>query len=218
VIGVSHINEVKISSDGFFKPSLGVLWADARQCARRVLLLRTNLQSPPLPLLVMPATLVDLDSLAEVLTQAFHPPEGMQALFFALRKLGIQEDMRQRLEAKHSHYCCLAGWIGDRLVGTLEISLRRLPGALGRGPQPYISNLAVSPLWRRQGIASQLLTRAEAVVQTWGYHLLYLHVMETNLPACQVYTHLNYRILHASADPWQWLGFPRQLLLCKYLG
>lgn len=164
--------------------------------------------------MVYPATLRDVEALAHVLTHAFHPPIGIQGWFFPLLKLMIAQDIQQRLQAQSCHYCCLGAWVGSELVGTLEVSLRSLRE---RHRQPYISNLAVLPMWRRRGIAQKLLLGAEGIVQVWGYQRIHLHVMESNQPARNLYQQLNYRLLQVTPDPWCWLGFPKQLLLQKQI-
>ncbi len=162
---------------------------------------------------VYPAALADAEAVAEVLTRAFHPPVGMQGLLFPLLKFSISQDIQQRLRTQHRHYCCLGAWVGPQLVGTLEISVRTIMGQR----QPYISNLAVLPGWRRRGVAQRLLLGAESVVRVWGYRALHLHVMEGNQAARNLYNQLHYQVLQVTPDPWCWLGFPKQLLLSKQL-
>ncbi|MDX2272018.1 MAG: GNAT family N-acetyltransferase [Cyanobacteriota bacterium] len=173
--------------------------------------------TPPQSLSIYPATVADLPELAEVLAQAFHPPRGLQKLLFPIRKIGIREDLKQRFSSRHLHYCCLAAWQGNQIIGTLEISLRYLSWMAGRGQLPYISNLAVLPEWQRQGVGRQLLLSAEGVVQVWGYRSLYLHVLSNNHAAYGLYQQLHYRSLLQIRHAWCWLGFPTQTLLVKHL-
>src|SRR5579859_2720511 len=51
----------------------------------------------------------------------------------------------------------------------------------------YIQTLEVSPTHRKQGIATQLLTRLESSAQAAAAQLLWLHVAETNTPAITLY-------------------------------
>jgi len=183
-------------------------------------LLNTYARPLPTALLICPGTVTDVDLVAEVLTRAFHPPEGLEQFLSPWRRFSIAEDLRQRLRDRHPHYCCLVAWVGSQAVGTLEISLRRLsqlPGRARHQKHPYISNLAVHPTWRRRGIARQLLIGAEGVVQTWGHSILHLHVLDTNRPARFLYRTLHYRELYTTSDPWTWLGFPKQMLLYKQM-
>lgn len=164
-------------------------------------------------LVVYPVTLGDLEPVAEVLAQVFYPPLGLQRWLHPIHKLGIREDLRLKLAARDPHYCCLAAAVGCEVVATAEISLR----AMAHGKYPYLANLAVLPPWRRRGIARQLLLSAEGVVQGWGYHQLYLHVVEDNLAARQLYAQLRYTPIQRTSQLWHWLGIPPQLLLCKWL-
>ncbi len=163
--------------------------------------------------MVYPATPNDLEPLVELLAQVFHPPLGLQGWIYPIRKLGIREDLRLRLAARDPYYCCLVAAVESRVVGTVEISLRTMT----HGKHPYLSNLAVLPGWRRQGVARQLLLSAEGVVQGWGYHSLHLHVLEDNLPARQLYAQLHYNPIERTSRLWQWVGVSPQLLLCKWL-
>ncbi len=166
---------------------------------------------------VEPAQPDALSEVAEVMSQVFNPPAGIQGIFFPLYKLTVSADLHKRMRADPSHYCCLGAWFHQELVGALELSLRHLSGVPQPGIQPYVSNLAVLPQWRRRGIAQKLLQGAEAVALTWGYQALHLHVLESNPAARRLYDKLDYRVLHISSDLWQWLGASRQLLLYRRL-
>nr|WP_277873882.1 GNAT family N-acetyltransferase [Pseudanabaena sp. FACHB-1998] len=84
---------------------------------------------------------------------------------------------------------------------------------------PYIFNLAVHPQWRRRGVAKQLLLAAEQTVKQWGFSSLYMHVLESNQPARNLYDRLGYRLHHHEGTVSYWiLGRPRRFLLQKILG
>lgn len=82
----------------------------------------------------------------------------------------------------------------------------------------YISNLAVSPVYRRQGIARKLLLSCEPLALQWGYQEIYLHVLDDNEHAKQLYLKLNYNIdrVEAHRNRWLWPR-PKCLLLRKSL-
>jgi len=83
---------------------------------------------------------------------------------------------------------------------------------------PYLSNLAVEPRYRQRGVGQQLLLACERLVQEWGFHELYLHVLENNLPARRLYTKVGYQLHTVEADWVNWfMGRPRRLLLRKSL-
>lgn len=176
-----------------------------------------SLSDPASALRIEPAKPDVLSKVAEVMSQVFNPPAGVQGIFFPLYKLTVSADLHKRLRSDPSHYCCLGAWFHQELVGALELSLRHLRGVPQPGIQPYVSNLAVLPQWRRRGIAQRLLRGAEAVALTWGYQALHLHVLESNSAARRLYDKLDYRVLHVSCDLWQWLGASRQLLLYRRL-
>ncbi|KHJ87871.1 acetyltransferase, GNAT family [Oesophagostomum dentatum] len=56
----------------------------------------------------------------------------------------------------------------------------------------YITTLIVAPEYRKIGIATQLLQRASTVLLEEGSHLIYLHVLHSNLPAIQLYEKMGY--------------------------
>lgn len=176
----------------------------------------------------------DVSAIAEILTDSFHSKDGMLGWAYPLLRLGIYEDVRTRLRSNAPHHTCLvaasgtarvetAGKLcssGEVLAGTLEIAVR--PSSIPWGGNylryPYLSNLAVCPKNRRQGIAVQLLLSCERVVLEWGFHDIYLHVLENNYQARQLYFKLGYQ-LHQINSSWsnRILGKPQQILLHKRL-
>lgn len=177
----------------------------------------------------------DLHHLTEVLMESFHPPNGFMCWTYPLLKLGIYEDIRSRLNRGSPHYLCLAAISGpkrfanvpspasgltqpqERLVGTIEMTLRTL--GMGRERQsPYISNLAVCKSYRRQGIARQLLLGCEPTARDWGCRDIYLHVLEDNERAKQLYVSSGYRLHKIESSLATWVfNRPRRLLLHKSL-
>lgn len=198
----------------------------------------TNCQPPPTGqsdcyshFQIRAAQLEDLTSLAEILADSFHSHQGILGWAQPLLRLGIYEDLRNRLRSSLPHHICLVAVraantaiegcprsAGD-MAGTVEMTLRSTK-LLARttGRYPYLSNLAVRPTYRRQGVAKQLLLNCEQVALEWGFKDLYLHVLENNHQARQLYFNLGYR-LHKVDSNWNaWLlGRPRQLFLHKHL-
>ena len=61
--------------------------------------------------------------------------------------------------------------------------------------EPYLCNLAVSPLYRRQGYGRVLCMFCEILVsQIWGKRALTLHVDKCNLAARRLYESMNYTL------------------------
>jgi ribosomal protein S18 acetylase RimI-like enzyme len=162
----------------------------------------------------------DLAKIAGVITESFHPVGDWSSWFSPLLWLAIQQDLRMRVEDRSQHYICLVGMTPvcqyeQQIVGVIEVSLRCLD-AWQDSRFAYISNLAVRPDYRRQGLAQQLLLACEQQVKAWGLHELYLHVLENNQSARQLYGKLGYR-LHTADTLWLGMlfGQPRRLLLHK---
>lgn len=192
---------------------------------------------------VREAISVDLPQLADLLTDSFHSREGLMGWTFPFLRMGIYEDLRHRLRDRRSHYVCFvalaaAGASPDNqplVAGTVEMSLRSSFGFMGlpapseqnsgrsgfadhRNQYPYVSNLAVSTVWRRQGAAKLLLAACETVALQWGYSSLYLHVLENNHHARRLYFKVGYRCVGVDASWSCWLlRQPRRILLRKSL-
>lgn len=49
----------------------------------------------------------DLQTIADVLVSSFHSPEGTFGWLYPLLRLGIYEDLRNRLHSRTQHYACL---------------------------------------------------------------------------------------------------------------
>ncbi len=174
--------------------------------------------------LIRSAEAKDLKKLAQVLTVSFHPSLGIFAWIYPLLNLGVYEDLRSRLRSCSPHYKCLVACremitpTGDReeILGVVEVSLRSF-WALTT-PIPYISNLAVSPNHRREGIGGKLLLKCEQIALEWGFDEISLHVLEDNQPAKQLYLNSGYRLDRIDFSFSSWLfKRPRRLFLHKKL-
>jgi ribosomal protein S18 acetylase RimI-like enzyme len=184
----------------------------------------------------------DLASLAEVLASSFHAQEGWMRWVYPLLRAGIYEDLKSRFHSRSAHYACLVAVKptlkgqavaelasratpaavlltnrGDALVGTVELSLKT-PLQPWNPKYLYLSNLAVTTDYRRQGIAQRLLHTCERIARDWGFTDLYLHVLENNHQARRLYWKAGYRVHRIEVNPFTLLlGQPRQLFLHKRL-
>jgi len=170
------------------------------------------------------ATPADLTGISQIIAESFHSQNGFWGWAFPLLRLGIYEDFRQRLSSSAPHHICLVAVdtnkVGvNNLVGIVEMGLRFHDSWKQGGRSfPYLSNLAVDQKYRRHGVASRLLISCENICQEWGYKDLYLHVLEENHQARQLYFKLGYR-MHKVEYNWNLfvIKSPRQLLLHKHL-
>lgn len=177
----------------------------------------------------------DLSDIAEILCDSFHSKEGTFGWAYPLLRLGIYEDLRNRLQNSAPHHVCLVASYGSAkvtalgnayvcstqtLAGTVEMAVRPTTGLWGGNTSkyPYLSNLAVHRRDRRRGIGEQLLLNCERIALEWGFHDIYLHVLENNYQARQLYFKLGYcwEQIDSSWSSWLW-GRPRQILLHKRL-
>lgn len=171
-------------------------------------------------------TAADLADVAQIIAESFHSRHGIWGWAFPLLRLGIYEDLRHRLAQCAPHHACLVVVdTSDRanlnLVATVELSVRLGDAWTYTGTRKsfaYLSNLAVHPQYRRQGAARALLTSCEKVATDWGFKDLYLHVLENNHQARQLYFKLGYR-MHQIDSNWNTFFFrrSRQILLYKHL-
>ncbi|OKH18838.1 hypothetical protein NIES593_21605 [Hydrococcus rivularis NIES-593] len=164
----------------------------------------------------------DIKGLAEVITRSFHPRQGLWYWFYPLLKLGIYEDLHSRIRSSSPHHRCIVASLSidgaaggvEEIVGTAEIAMRF--DSTASDGFPYISNLAVSPTHRRQGIARKLLLACEQIAREWGCQAVSLHVLENNYPAKRLYFSCGYRLYRIDFSFSNWLlKRPRRLLMYK---
>ncbi|MBD1912228.1 MULTISPECIES: GNAT family N-acetyltransferase [unclassified Leptolyngbya] len=171
----------------------------------------------------------DVDPLAEILASSFHSKEGIGRWFYPMLKATLREDLRGRLQNGGTYYRCLVAVSTtaspsnttpqEEVLGTLEIGLKpqfSLPWYHWFKLFPYISNVAIAHAHRRRGVAIDLLRACEPIARQWGYHDLYLHVLENNQAARRLYSKAGFRFCQVEMNlPSLVLGQPRQLLLHK---
>lgn len=168
----------------------------------------------------------DLHEISEILTDSFPLSPSFMPWLNPIIRVGIHEDLRSRLRSTPPNYACLVAIdtsypsIDEELVvGTVEIGLRTGNPWQPRSSQyVYLSNLAVRRSTRRQGVAQQLLMACERSVLDWGYRSIYLHVLETNEQAKQLYFKLGYEVEEIQPSWNSFLfGQPKRVLLRKEL-
>ncbi len=180
-------------------------------------------EQAPCEFQIRAATPDDFNGIAQIIAESFHSQDGLWGWAFPLLRLGIYEDLRHRLLSPAPHHVCLVAvditGLTNQLVGTVELGVRFTDSWIQVGRSfPYLSNLAVHPKYRRHGVASGLLTSCQKLSQEWGFHNLYLHVLENNYQARQLYFKLGYKVdkVESNWNPF-FIRRSRQILLNKHL-
>jgi ribosomal protein S18 acetylase RimI-like enzyme len=173
----------------------------------------------------------EIHRVADIITRSFHFDRGWMAWFTPLFRLGIAEDLRNRLRTRvpTSSYnkppqqvCSIALYI-DReqchVAGTVEVGVRTTERyRQNQHRYVYLSNLAVSRDFRRRGLAQELIRSCEQQTIDWGYTELHLHVMGDNERGRKLYQKLGYETVSSefvwSIIPWH---RPERLFLRKQL-
>jgi len=142
----------------------------------------------------------DVPKVTHILVTSFY--HQCPQWLYPLAVWSISLDLGVRLLDSNPYYACLVATSGINFeaIATLEISIRPIPTNHSywlnweTSQQPYISNLAVHPQWRRKGIALKLLTAVDQKVRSWGFKDIYLHVLDSNKEALELYKLAGYRI------------------------
>ncbi|AFY62078.1 GNAT family N-acetyltransferase [Synechococcus sp. PCC 6312] len=160
----------------------------------------------------------ELEAAAALICQSFYALDTLLFLVAPLIQWGIWQDLNQRQRQGKQGYGCFIATHPQtaHLLGVVEVELRLLESNFPykKGiPRPYLSNLAVHPDYRRQGIGQQLIQTVEAWLIQHQHPEVYLHVLASNTIAQGLYQQLGYQLRATDAH---WL-LPTRLLLSKTL-
>jgi ribosomal protein S18 acetylase RimI-like enzyme len=190
-----------------------------------------KIATDPARIEIRPVKEDEINSVADIITRSFHFDRGWMAWFTPLFKLGIAEDLRNRLRTRvptsiyakpQQQVCSIAVYFEQEqssVVGTVEVGVRTIERYRQQHHRyVYLSNLAVSRDFRRRGIAQELIENCERLTIGWGYTELHLHVMGDNERGRNLYQKLGYEIVSSdsvwSIIPWH---RPERLFLRKQL-
>lgn len=120
-----------------------------------------------------PMTLDDLDEVLAVERASFATPWSRAAFRYEITQNRVARCAVVRGGGRLAGYLCL--W---------EI-----------GHEIHITNLAVHPEWRRQGVARALLDAALSEGRVRGVELAFLEVRPTNVEALSLYESLGFRVI-----------------------
>jgi len=101
---------------------------------------------------------------------------------------------RERLAAQATDCLYLIAWSGPRPVGHLNLRLagRKVPDRAREARAAHVEDLQVAPAHRRQGIATQLMQRAQLEAEERGFAAIGLGVDVGNLSARRLYAREGY--------------------------
>jgi ribosomal protein S18 acetylase RimI-like enzyme len=115
--------------------------------------------------------------------------------------LSLESDLSRmtKSDAHGAHVMLVAcGEEDGQVVALCDVDNR---SSLPRHQRPYMSNLAVCPSWRNQGIAKALVAACEAIVGAeWKEASLHLKARQTNEAAIRMYKSLGYEIQSETFD------------------
>ena len=191
-----------------------------------------NIVFNPAQIEIRPVKEDEIHCVADIITRSFHFDRGWMAWFTPLFKIGIAEDLRNRLRtrapsalhSKPQQQLCSIALCVDReqsyISGTVEVGVRTAERyRQNHYRYVYLSNLAVSKDFRRRGVAQKLIERCEQQTLEWGYTEIHLHVMGNNERGRNLYQKLGYEVVSSelvwSIIPWH---RPERLFLRKQLG
>jgi ribosomal protein S18 acetylase RimI-like enzyme len=173
-----------------------------------------NGPDPLLNLGIRSATSCESEPLASLLLCCFHGGDSFNDFLAHCLKSNLARELTARLNRPAKDYLCLIAQLDGKLVATVEMVLKPMPGRYQQGfsedlrHYAYVSNLAVHPRYRRLGIAQRMLHQVEATAVGWRQPSIRLHVLNHNRGALKLYQSCGYRLEREELD-WSNLLWPR---------
>lgn len=148
----------------------------------------------------------DVLKVSHILATSFY--QKCPQWLYPLAVWSISLDLGVRLLDPSPYYACMvATGVNSEAIASLEVNVRAIPihNAIPwinwqTTQQPYISNFAVHPQWRRLGVGLKLLTSIEQKVRSWGFKNIYLHVSKGNQAALNLYELSGYQIYRVDPE------------------
>lgn len=180
----------------------------------------------------------DLAAAANLMTDGFYPELRNNPIMRPIRYLMELDRLQSNFpyEPDDRHYYLVAyvnnddegtGIITSKVVGFCDIDGRIPKGGADKGlsllpfvkyvqrPQPYFSDLAIDPEYRRRGIASALMIEAEQRAKNMGFEELYLGVRSTNELALQMYSKIGYESIIPQGDMLAFLEIQKDVRMLR---
>jgi len=136
-----------------------------------------------------------LGNVADILINSFYNPSSIVRPYLFLSELSRLQGNFPYDDDKHTFFiACVSDEESETIIGFVDVDTRPRKKE-NDAPRPYLSDLAVRPLYRRKGAAKKLIQNCESVVKEWGHDKLYLRVERKNNAALKMYKDLGYESL-----------------------
>lgn len=155
----------------------------------------TSLASDKITFYIREARYKDLTASSSILYDGFFEPKSLFKQFGVIKLLDRLQSNYPYGDRDHFMFVAVTNKpdTGEELViGFVDIDARFLDKP---PPKPYLSDLAVHLNWRRQGVATGLITACERKALQMGYDCLYLRVDHDNDAAISMYGSMGYDIV-----------------------
>ena len=181
----------------------------------------------------------DLQAAANLMTDGFYPQLQNNPIMRPIRYVMELDRLQQNFpyEPDDRHFYLVAfdnnvnedGIIKRKVVGFCDVDGRVPTSSYEKNglalllpfvkyvqrPQPYFSDLAVDPNYRRQGVASALMVEAERRAKQMGYEELYLGVRSTNELALRMYEKIGYEGMVPFGDMLAFLEIQKDVKMLR---
>jgi len=146
------------------------------------------------------ALFVDMSPAADILTAGFFS-EKTNFVTYQFEKLKTYLSLESSFpKPSETHEMIVACRNTDGKVLALAEVDGRPSNKPDAAPRPYMCNLAVDQVFRKMGIASELIMACEEEAIAWGETEIFLRVREKNTAATNMYTKLGYNVEAISVD------------------
>ena len=153
------------------------------------------------------AQFVELGQVADVIMSSFYvnSTNPWKQMFRIAELNRIQQGFPHEDKEIHRNIVAVAVVDGkEHVIGFCDLD-NRLPNrntGYSCNPRPYVSDLCISPQWRRKGIAKAIIQESEKYSrEVLHKEDIYIRVESTNQQALNLYESLGYRQIHNPDSP-----------------
>ncbi|KAG7348823.1 acyl-CoA N-acyltransferase [Nitzschia inconspicua] len=154
----------------------------------------------------------ELSQVADIMMDSFYTESGIWKRLYQLAELNRLQQNFAYPDTVDQHQMLVVELAQDDdddkdnntpiIVGFCDIDARPLPVDFATQlPRPYLSDLCISPNYRRQGLAKALVQEAERFcIHTLDSKVLWIRVQEANPVAMAMYQQLGYTVTSKDVD------------------